>query len=220
MLVKDCMTRHPIMIAPETLATEAQKIMSENDVRHLPVVGDGKRLLGLVTRERMSLKPDMMGSLDVWEITRYLYNLTVKKVMLPADKVRTVDPERTVERAARFMSEYKIGCLPVVEDGVVVGIISEVDLLRSYQDMLGLPAEGVRVTMRMPGDVKGLFSKITSTVSAHGWGIMGVGSFPSPRHEGFYDMVLKIAGVSSTDEVEAVLCQIEGHEIIDIRDVV
>jgi acetoin utilization protein AcuB len=208
------------MISPETLATEAQKIMSENDVRHLPVVGDGKKLLGLITRVRLALKPDMMGSLDVWEITRYLSNLTVNKVMLPASKVHTVDPDRTVERAASIMSDHKIGCLPVIDDDVVVGIISEIDLLRSYQDMLGLPVDGVRVTMRMPEGIKGLFAKIASTVSAQGWGIMGVGSFPSPRQEGYYDMVLKIAGVSSTDEAEKVLSEVEGHEIVDIRDVV
>lgn len=218
MLVKDCMTRHPIMIAPETLASEAQKIMAENNVRHLPVVGDGKKLLGLITRERLMLKPDLMSSLDVWEITRYLSNLTVHKVMLPAEEVYTADPQRTVERAARIMSDHKVGCLPVIEDGVVVGIISEVDLLRSYQDMLGLPAEGVRVTVRMP-DKEGQFARITSVVAKQGWGIMGIGSFPSPRHEGFYDVVLKIPKVS-TNEVKAVLSQIAGHEIVDIRDVV
>jgi acetoin utilization protein AcuB len=206
------------MIAPETLAAEAQKVMSENNVRHLPVVGDGKKLLGLITRERLALKPDMMGSLDVWEITRYLSHLTVGKVMLPVDQVYTIEPQRTVERAARTMSDHKIGCLPVIEDDVVIGIISEVDLLRSYQDMLGLPADGVRVTMRMP-DTKGQFAKITSVVSKQGWGIMGIGSFPSPRHKGYYDMVLKIANVSS-DDVKAILSQIEGQEIVDIRDVV
>ncbi len=218
MLVKDCMTRHPIMIPPETLATEAQQIMSENNIRHLPVIGDGKKLLGLITRSRLALKPDMMGSLDVWEITRYLSHLAVNKVMLPADNVHTIDPQRTVERAAHIMSDHKIGCLPVIDDGVVVGIISEIDLLRSYQDMLGLPAEGVRVTVRMP-DKEGQFARITSVVAKQGWGIMGIGSFPSPRHEGFYDVVLKIPKVS-TDEVKTVLSQIDGHEIVDIRDVV
>jgi acetoin utilization protein AcuB len=218
MLVKDCMTRHPVMIAPETLATEAQQIMSENNVRHLPVVGDGKKLLGLITRTRLALKPDVMASLDVWEITRYVSHLTVSKVMLPADKVLTVDPQRTVERAARIMSDHKIGCLPVIDDGVVVGIITEVDLLRSYQDMLGLPAEGVRVTVRMPNK-EGQFAKITSVVSKQGWGIMGIGSFPSPRHEGFYDVVLKIPKVTK-EEVNAVLSQVDEHEVVDIRDVV
>jgi acetoin utilization protein AcuB len=206
------------MIAPETLATEAQQIMTENHVRHLPVVGDGKKLLGLITRERLALKPDMMGSLDIWEITRYISNLTVNKVMLPAKKVYIVDPQRTVERAARIMSEHKVGCLPVIEDDVVVGIISEIDLLRSYQDMLGLPADGVRVTMRMP-DTEGQFAKIASVVAKQGWGIMGIGSFPTPRREGFYDMVLKIPKVSKED-VEKVLSQVEGQQIVDIRDVV
>jgi len=218
MLVKDCMTRPPVMIAPETLATEAQQIMSENNVRHLPVVGDGKKLLGLITRTRLALKPDVMASLDVWEITRYVSHLTVGKVMLPADKVFTVDPQRTVERAARIMSDHKIGCLPVIDDGIVVGIISEVDLLRSYQDMLGLPAEGVRVTVRMPNK-EGQFAKITSVVSKQGWGIMGIGSFPSPRHEGFYDVVLKIPKVTK-EEVKAILSQVDEQEIVDIRDVV
>ena len=47
MLVKDFMTRHPIMVSPEMAAAEAQRLMTENDVRHLPVVGDGKILKGL-----------------------------------------------------------------------------------------------------------------------------------------------------------------------------
>ena len=51
MFVKDYMTRHPIMIAPDTRVIEAQKLMGENNIRHLPIVGDGKRILGLVTRE-------------------------------------------------------------------------------------------------------------------------------------------------------------------------
>ncbi|MFQ5400583.1 MAG: CBS domain-containing protein [Anaerolineae bacterium] len=212
------MTRHPIMIAPETLATEAQKIMSENKVRHLPVVGDGKRLVGLITRERLSLKPDVLGSLDVWEITRYLSNLTVAKVMLRVDQVFIIDPSRTIERAARMMAEYKVGCLPVVEDDVVVGIVTEVDLLHSFQEMLGLPVEGVRVTVRMPHR-PGEFVKLTSTLGQQGWGVMGIGTFPTPRQENAYDAVLKIPNVNM-EEVKQVLNQIPDQEVVDIRDVV
>lgn len=218
MLVKDCMTRHPIMIAPETPAAEAQKIMAENQVRHLPVVGDGKRLLGLVTRQRLALKPDTLASLDVWEITRYLSHLTVQQLMVKLDDVHTIAPNKTVERAARTLADYKIGCLPVIEDGIVIGILSEVDLLRSFQEMLGLPAQGVRVTVRMPNK-EGEFAKLTSTIANHGWGIMGIGSFPSPRQPGFYDMVLKIPKVTLA-QVEAVLNQVPEQEIVDIREVV
>jgi acetoin utilization protein AcuB len=217
MLVKDCMTRHPAMVPPTMPAAEAQKVMMENKVRHLPVVGDGKRLVGLITRQHLALKPDTLLSLNVWEIARYLADLKVKDLMLKADNVHTISPDQTVEQAARILADYKIGCLLVIEEGVVVGVLSEVDLLRSYQEMLGLPAEGVRLTMRMP-DQKGEFTKLMLVLSEQGWCVMGVGTYPSPRREGYYDAVLKIPEVTLA-EVEKVFSQVPGHEIVDIREV-
>ena len=218
MLVKDCMMRHPAMISPDALATEAQQVMAENRIRHLPVVGDGKRLVGLLTNRRLALEPDKLGSLDVWEIGRYLYGLKVKKIMIPGKNVYTIKPTGTVERAARSLEEHEIGCLPVVdEDNVVVGLITETDLLRSYQEMLGLPVPGVRVTIRMPDQI-GEFNKLMNIVGEHELCVMGVGTYPSPRKGGYYDAVFKISE-ATLSEVEALLGQVAGQEIIDIRDV-
>jgi acetoin utilization protein AcuB len=215
MLVKDCMMRHPIMIAPEDPAAQAQQIMTENKIRHLPVVGDGKRLAGLITRQRLALKPDQIGSLNVWEITRILADLKVKDLMVKAQDVHTIKEDRTVERAARIMSENKIGCLPVVEDDeIVVGILTETDLLHAFQEMLGLPAEGVRVTVRMPEDEK--FANLAAVIVEKGWGVMGIGSFPSPRNPGYWDVVLKIPRVTP-QEVEEALSQLPRQTVADIR---
>jgi acetoin utilization protein AcuB len=217
MLVKDCMMRHPAMISPDAPAVEAQQVMAENKIRHLPVVGDGKRLVGLLTRRGLTLEPDKLGSLNVWEIGRYLSDLKVKKIMIPAKQVCTIESNRTVERAARFMEERGIGCLPVVdEDNAVIGLITESDLLRSYEEMLGLPVPGVRVTMRMPNQW-GEFDKLMTVVGKQ-WGVMGIGTYPSPRKEGYYDTVIKIPNVT-LDEVKNVLGQVPGQEIIDIRDI-
>jgi len=84
--------------------------------------------------------------------------------------------------------------------------------------LLGLPAEGVRVTMRMP-DQPGEFAKLTAVLGRQSWGVMGMGTFPTPRREGFYDAVVKICGVG-VDEVLAVLSQVTGQEVVDIREVV
>lgn len=65
MLVKDYMTRHPLMVEPAMPIVEAQRFMGENNIRHLPVIGSGKRLLGLVTKGRLRIEPGRMGSLDV-----------------------------------------------------------------------------------------------------------------------------------------------------------
>jgi len=218
MLVKDCMTRHPIMISPKTPAAEAQKIMTENNIRHLPVTGKGKRLHGLVTRQSFLLAPDVLASLDVWHITRYLSGLTVKELMIKADEVYTITPDKTVERSAKILSDRKIGCLPVVEDGVVVGIITEVDVMEAIQRMLAMDVEGVRVTVRMP-DRPGEFAKMSNALGEHAMGVMGIGTYPSPRRDGFFDVVLKIRNVKS-DDVEKALGQVEDQEIIDLRDVV
>ncbi len=133
MLVKDYMTRHPIMIESSVKVTEAQKIMMENRIRHLPVVGDGKRLLGLVTRQRLSIPPERLSSLDVWEITRYLSDLTVNQVMVTGADLQTIAAHATLEEAADLLIRHKIGGLPVVEDGRLVGLVTRADVLRYLQ---------------------------------------------------------------------------------------
>ena len=219
MLVKDCMTRHPIMISASTKASEAQQIMADNHIRHLPVATDGKRLNGLITRARLTLKPDVFGSLNMWEITRQLATLTVKDIMVRHKDVVTIQADRTIERAAQIMADKKVGCLPVIDkDNAIVGIISEVDVLRSYQEMMGLPAPGLRVTVRMPNK-KGEFTKLMKVLGDNDWGVMGIGTYPTHRQEGFYDVVLKIPEVSA-DDVRTAFSQIEDQEVVDIRDVV
>ena len=216
MLVKDYMTRHPIMVPPSMPASEAQKIMVENKVRHLPVVGDGKRPLGLVSRQRLRIPPAELGSLNVWEITRFLADLTVKDVMVKGSDMLTIEPEATMEDAAQIMAEKKVGCLPVVENNVVVGVITETDMLVELADLLGAGVPGTRITVRLPGRVGG-YAKIITAISNRGWGMYATGSVPAPKREGYWDIVLKIRNVSPQD-VLSVLEEVEACEIMDVRE--
>lgn len=217
MLVKDYMTRHPIMIGPDMRITEVQKLMTENKVRHLPVAGDGKRLLGLVTRQRLAIPPERLGSLDVWEITRYLADLTVSKVMVKKPDLRTITPDATVEEAADLMIRHKIGSLPVVEEGAVVqGIITEIDLLIEFQNLLGANDTGWRVTVRVP-DRDGEFSKLTRAMLEHGWGIMAMGSVRAPKQSDHWDIILKVRRCTH-DQLVAVVAAIPDQKLIDLRE--
>ena len=216
MLVKDYMTRHPIMISPETPAAEAQQLMIENHVRHLPVVGDGKRILGLITRDRLRVPPTDLGSLNIWEISRLLSHLKVKDVMVKENDLITIDPDETLECAAQEMIKNKVGCLPVVEDEVVVGIITEIDMLAELSNLLGGNVSGVRLTIRVPDQV-GEYAKITSAIANNGWGIYTSGGVPAPKRPNFWDVIIKVRG-APRDELVSVLEKIEGQEIIDIRE--
>jgi acetoin utilization protein AcuB len=217
MLVRDYMTRHPIMLGPEVAVAEAQRLMMENHVRQLPVVGDGKRLLGLITRQRLAISPEQLASLDVWEITRYLSGLTVGKVMITGDDLHTIGPDATLEEAAGLLIHNKVGGLPVVEDGdVVVGILTETDLLIELQHLLGGRDAGWRVVIRVPDRV-GEFRKIMRVIADNGWGIMAMGSVRSPRRPGFWDVVVKVRHCGR-DELVAALSAIEEQEIMDVRE--
>ena len=215
MFDKNYMTRHPIMIEPHKRIFEAQKIMVENNIRHLPVVGDGKRLLGLVTRQRMQIAPEKLGSLEVWEITLYLAELTVEKIMVKGNDLRVIGPDTTLEEAADLMSRYKIGSLVVEEDGMVAGVITEADLLFALRELLGANEPGWRVTMRMSNET-GEGAKLTGAISAQGWEIMAVGSVRAPKQPDHWDMVLKISGCTK-DELVHVLEGVEGQQLLDIR---
>jgi acetoin utilization protein AcuB len=216
MLVKDYMTRHPIMIPTTTPAAEAHKIMLESKVRHLPVVGDGKKPLGLVTRERLRIPPADLGSLNVWEITRFLSNLTVKDVMVRGEDLYTIGSDATLEEAAQLMAKRRIGCLPVVDENVVMGILTETDMLDQLADLLGGYVPGVRATVRLPGKIGG-YAKLISAISAQGWGLYATGSVPAPKREGYWDIVLKIPDVSKEDLI-ALLEQLEEYELVDLRE--
>ncbi len=217
MLVKDYMTRHPLMAEPSMSIVEAQRYMGENNIRHLPVVGGGKHLLGLVTRQTLLVDPGRLGSLEMWEITRYLSGLLIKDVMIEAEDVIAVGSDIAIEEAARTMVENKVGCLPVLEEGIVVGVITEIDLLAQLMEMMATRVPGVRVTVQMP-NVKGELAKLVGAIAAQGWGIMACGGAPAPKAPDKWDAVVKIRDVPR-EEIVAALGQVEGQEIVDVREI-
>ena len=218
MLVKDYMTRHPLMADPGMSIVDAQRYMNENRIRHLPVAGDGKRLLGLVTSHTLMVDPGRMGSLDVWEIARYLSGLTVKDVMIKAKDVVTIGPDTTIEAAACVMIEKKIGCLPVLEEGVLVGIITDTDMMAHLMELMAAQSSGVRTTVRMPMNKPGELAKLVAAVAAQGWGIEALGGAVAPKDPTQWDAVIKLRGIPK-EKVVAVLGQVEGQKIIDVREV-
>ncbi len=124
------MSASPITVPPSLSVPEAQELMQRWLIRHLPVT-EGERLVGIVTDWdiRFSLPPST-GPLTVWEINARLARLTVGEVM--TRDVITIAPDRPLEEAAQVMLENRIGALPVVEQGRLLGILTETDLLRAF----------------------------------------------------------------------------------------
>ena len=118
-LVRDWMTRDPITISSDTSLPEAHRLMTDHRVRRLPVVDHGK-LVGLVTLgDVREAEPSDATVLSIFELHYLLAKLSVREFM--TRDLITISPLTIVTRAAQIMLEHKIGGLPVVERGKLVG---------------------------------------------------------------------------------------------------
>ena len=134
MKVRELMTKKPLTVPVDTPVVEARRTMLEHRIRHLLATDNG-RLAGIVTDRDIRLNmPSPATSLSVWEINYLLARMTVGSVMTKS--VITVDPNRNVVEAARIMLDHKIGALPVVDGGTIIGIMTETDIMRAFAAMM------------------------------------------------------------------------------------
>ncbi len=179
MRIKDVMTRNPVIADSETLVLDAQKIMKENNIRRLPIVDKGK-LVGIVTKhDLLEASPSPATSLSVFELNYLLAKMKVKEIM--KKNPVTITPDTPFEEALRLGQEKKIGSFPVVENGKVVGITTESDIIRFVTRVLGLKEEGSRITIEELGGKLGDLEKIVSIVNQHHTVILSMMSMPRPE---------------------------------------
>jgi len=214
MFVKDRMTPNPIFGSPDMAVTEAQKLMAENKIRHLPILDEDQKLVGLITKGSLeSALPSDVSNFSRFEISYTLSQLKVHSIMVK--DLYLVDPETPIEDAAMLMADKKLGALPVVKDGSLVGIISGEDLFVAMTDLLGTRKAGIRVTVEQP-DQKGVIARLTSAIAEEGGYLsVCVGYYPQDI-PGTWVSVCKVENLEENRLVE-VICGLKDTNIVDIR---
>jgi acetoin utilization protein AcuB len=166
MLVKDRMTPDPICGHPDMPVTEAQMLMQQHNFRHLPLLDTDGKLVGLITqRSLIQAIPSGLRSVSPSVVTYTLAKIKARHVMVK--DVITIQEDVALEEAARIMADKKIGCLPVLRDGKLAGIISDNDIFGTMVNLLGARRGGVRVTVLQP-DRAGEVARISSAISQKG----------------------------------------------------
>jgi acetoin utilization protein AcuB len=135
MMVEDLMVRSVITLAPEQTLRDAVDLLRSKRIRHLPVVQDGQ-LVGIVTdRDVKRATPSLLGGIERDEYDQALETTKVSQFM--TREPITVSPETGLKAAVKIFIDRKVGALPVVVgDGRLVGIVTEIDLLRAFDEML------------------------------------------------------------------------------------
>lgn len=175
MIVEEVMVKKVITIKSGDTLDTAQKLMVENSIRHLPVV-NGSELDGILTES--DIRSAFLSEIHLKSNTAPPLNPKTMKVRNHMTREPlTVFPETNIEDAALLIYENKIGCLPVVSDNKMVGIVSIMDLLGLFIDMMGIIHSSSRIDVVMGKDPKN-FDTVSGIFHDHDINIISVGMSP------------------------------------------
>jgi acetoin utilization protein AcuB len=193
MKVRNWMITDLIVVSPKDTVESAIQIMQQHSIRHLPVVEDN-RLVGLVTES--SLRP----------------YLSPEKLKLPLREVMiinpiTIDPEASIDEAARLIYKYKIGGLPVVSQGKLVGIITITDILEAFIELMGILKASSRLDIIPKEDN---LNSALEVIKRGGAKIISIGMDITSEGEKIYFIRVERTNLERiTLELEA-----EGHKVV------
>lgn len=199
LLAEDYMTREVVTLTPETTAKEALAASREKRIRHFPIVEDG-RLVGILSdRDLRSATPAFGDAARA----AALEDIRVSSVM--ERDVLTARPQDPIEQAASTMREKSIGCLPVVEDGRLVGILTTSDVMGALVYLVGANEPGSRMEISVPdrpgalAGVAGVFGMFNINIVS-----VAVGARTEPRFEGDIAERVVVFRVDTIDPGEVV----------------
>jgi acetoin utilization protein AcuB len=201
-VVSHWMSTDLVTISKEASIQEAMALMKQRAIRHLPVVDQRMNLLGWIT------DADLRGVL----IASMLEELTLEDVMIR--KPFTIHPEMALEDAARILLDKRVGGLPIVKNGMLVGVITVTDILSAFITFLGLFTESTRLDIKVSGSPNPL-PEITRIVRLHGAEIISLCHLPLEEGPEFsYSIRLK-----KTD-VKPIIADLEEHgiEVVSYQD--
>ncbi len=187
-----------ITAAPDTSIYTALQTLHNHNIRHLPVI-ENETLVGIISdRDLRDASPSSLTGSE----TSLLHRLPVREIM--SSPVITVHPLDFFDEAARLLYEHKIGCLPVVSNRQVIGIISGTDILRHLVGMLGIMAPGSYLEVDIP-DRPGALAEVTQIIKDHGINVASVLLCPA-REDGRKCLILRVQAFN----LSKVLREIEG----------
>jgi len=177
--VREAMTAPAVTVSLRQTIGEAAAIMRRGRFRHLPVVQSGA-LAGVISERDLHTGD---GTLSEDEHRR-----RPLRAVMTADVI-TIAAHDPIEQAARLMLENKVGCLPVMEQDAVVGIITESDIFRAFVRTLGVMEPGTRVQIRAP-DLASALEQIAGAARTRGVRVISIISEP-PATDGSCRLVVR-----------------------------
>jgi len=212
MIVNMWMTREVVTVRPQTTVVEAAELMSRHHIRRLPVVEpfeNGLQAIGIVSaRDILHAFPPDVNPFAITVSPTSAGATTVAHIM--SGPLETVGPETPLETAAERMAEKKIGALPVVQGGKLVGLITESDIFRAFISFFSAPGCSARITFDISAgeDVFGWINRAARRRK------LRIVSLISASHENVPAAVVRVAGERVDEFLEDLWSS--GHRVFSV----
>ncbi|HSD63211.1 MAG TPA: CBS and ACT domain-containing protein [Ignavibacteriaceae bacterium] len=200
MIIREVMHPDPVTVSPTTKLKEAYKIMQQKNIRHLPVM-DNDIVVGIVTDRDLRLATSRL-TIEPFDV-----DAEIEKIM--SHPVQFTHPSDPIEIATRTMRELKIGCLPVIEEMKLVGIVTGMDLLDALLLLTGIHRPSGRLDVKLP-DRSGELARLTALLAERNINIHSILSYPDKDRK--IRLVLRVGTIEMKILAEAI-CN-AGFEVV------
>ncbi len=196
MLVEKLMERDVITVGPQATVRDAIRTLSENRIRHLPIVSERDELLGLITdRDLKNLRAGIIGRPEKDE----LYDTPLERVMKTS--VMTGHPLDFVEEVALLFYQNKIGCLPIIAHDKLVGIVTETDLLYNYIELTGAHQPSSQIEIKVPNRI-GILYEVFRVFYQYEANIVSVLVYPYDELDDYKILAIRVNLMNPLDLIE------------------
>lgn len=186
MLIEEIMIKEVITLSPQNTVKDALKLMREKKIRHLPILSADGALVGIVTdRNLKEVVPSTISEI----IDNSTYDTLLAEVM--TKNPITGHPMDFVEETAVIFYDTKIGCLPIISNNKLVGIITETDLLYKYIELTGAHQPGSQIEVRVP-NTPGILFEVSKVFHEQKSNVLSVLVYPDKENDANKILVIRI----------------------------
>ncbi|HLO12035.1 MAG TPA: acetoin utilization AcuB family protein [Pseudoneobacillus sp.] len=206
MIVEEIMKTDVAYLSPTDSISKAILLMASKKIRHLPIINEQHHVVGLITdRDIKDAAPSIFRANEHKEdLEKPIHTIMKKNVIIG-------HPLDFVEEIAALFYDHHISCLPIVKDQVLVGIVTETDLLRTLVELTGAHQPGSQIEVKVQNKA-GMLCEIATVIRNHKTNIQSVLVYPDKKDENYKILVIRVQMMNPQGLVEDL--KAAGHHIL------
>jgi acetoin utilization protein AcuB len=206
MIVEEIMKTDVAVLFPTDTIADAIRLMDTRKIRHIPIIDQDRHLQGLVTIAKIR-----EATPSIFHANEHPEDLIKPLETIMEKSVITGHPLDFVEEAAGLFYEHKISCIPIINDGKLIGIVTETDLLRTMVELTGAHQPGSQIEIKVP-NLAGVLSEITAVIKKRNANILSVLVYPDKKDDRFKILVLRVQTMNPTALIQEL--KQAGHQVL------